>query len=103
MNKREFQCGLKSAVKSVIGLVYGTFLFRPIGQTAGNMKPPTRILLLNGAHIGDVVIASSVIPILRSAYPDAEIGMLVGTWSQMVVNNHPELTYTHYVDHWRLN
>jgi ADP-heptose:LPS heptosyltransferase len=58
---------------------------------------------MNGAHIGDIIIATSVLPILRSAYPDAEIGFVVGSWAEMVVGNHPEVAHTHVVDHWRLN
>ena len=65
--------------------------------------PPRRILLLNAAHLGDVVISTSVIPILRSAYPGAEIGFVVGSWAQAVVMGHPAIQYVHCVDHWRKN
>ncbi|MDE3188337.1 MAG: glycosyltransferase family 9 protein [Acidobacteriota bacterium] len=67
------------------------------------MAPPRRILLLNGSHIGDIVIATSVLPILRAAYPDAEIGFVTGSWSRMVIEDHPGVTYAHCVDHWRFN
>jgi lipopolysaccharide heptosyltransferase II len=93
---------LRSATKFILRAVYGLVFWRnrKIGCQPGN---PKRILLMNGAHIGDVVISTCVIPILRSAYPDAEIGMMTGTWSRMVVRNHPDVTYIHCVDHWRLN
>lgn len=65
--------------------------------------PPKRVLLLMGAHIGDTIIATSLIPILRSAYPDVEIGFATGSWSQMVVQGHPEIAFTHIIDHWLLN
>jgi ADP-heptose:LPS heptosyltransferase len=58
---------------------------------------------MNGGHIGDVVIATSLLPILRSAYPKAEIGFLTASWSHAVVRNHPEVAHTHCVDHWRMN
>jgi ADP-heptose:LPS heptosyltransferase len=64
---------------------------------------PKRILLINCAHIGDVVISTSLLPILRSAYPQAEFGFLTGSWSSMVVKDHPEIAFTHQIDHWRLN
>jgi heptosyltransferase-1 len=64
---------------------------------------PKRILLINGAHIGDVVIATSLLPVLKSAFPNAEIGFLTGSWAQAVVRNHPDVTFTHSVDHWRMN
>jgi heptosyltransferase-2 len=75
-------------------------------RRAGNVPArgdAKRILLVNGAHIGDVIISTSVIPILRSAYPSAEIGFLTGTWSRMVVEDHPEIQHVHVVDHWALN
>ncbi len=64
---------------------------------------PKRILLVNGAHIGDVVIATSLLPVLKSAFPNAEIGFLTGTWSHAVVHDHPDVSHTHCVDHWRMN
>jgi heptosyltransferase-1 len=64
---------------------------------------PKRILLINGAHLGDVVIATSLLPILKSAFPDAEIGFLTGSWSHPVVRNHPAVAYAHCADHWRMN
>ncbi|HEV2619922.1 MAG TPA: glycosyltransferase family 9 protein [Acidobacteriaceae bacterium] len=69
--------------------------------TAG--APPQRILLINCAHIGDVVISTSLFPVLRSAYPRAEFGFLSGSWASMVVKDHPEIAFTHEIDHWRLN
>jgi ADP-heptose:LPS heptosyltransferase len=78
---------------------------RMIARTPARTYPfdPNRILLINGAHIGDVVIATSLLPVLRSAFPDAEIGFLTASWSRAVVANHPEVKHTHCVDHWRMN
>jgi heptosyltransferase-2 len=67
------------------------------------MQPPRRILLLNGAHIGDIVVSTSIIPVLRSAYPSAEIGFMDGSWSSMVLKNHPDIAFLHCIDHWLLN
>lgn len=80
-------------------------LLRALLPAAASGPPPQpkRILLMNGGHIGDIVIATSLLPVLRSAYPNAEIGFLTATWSHGVVRNHPEVTYTHCVDHWRMN
>ena len=64
---------------------------------------PRRILLLNGAHIGDVVISTSILPVLRSAFPNAEIGYVLGSWSKMVLADHPDVNHLHVVDHWFLN
>ncbi len=64
---------------------------------------PRRILVCNGAHLGDVVIASSALPVLRSRFPTAEIGFLCGSWAQELVKAHPLVNYVHVADHWVLN
>lgn len=93
----------KAMVKAAIAVLYGTAFRGRRNGAAGEVRDPRRILLINGFHIGDVVIATSVIPILRRAYPRAEIGFATGSWSQMVVRNHPDVTWTHCVDHWKMN
>jgi ADP-heptose:LPS heptosyltransferase len=43
------------------------------GVTTG--ADPKRVLLINCAHIGDVVISTSLLSVLRSAHPQAEWGI----------------------------
>ena len=94
---------LKKFLRKLVFFAYG-IPFRSIQRfPIEGMGSPRRILLLNGAHIGDIVISTSILPILRSAYPSAEIGFAVGTWSSMVVENHQEISFIHYLDHWRHN
>lgn len=76
-------------------------LFQP-RRDAGAFRPK-RILLLNGAHIGDMVIASSLLPVLHSAFPGVEIGIACGSWAREVLREHPQVSFTHAIDHWRLN
>ena len=82
---------------------WASLVVRTVSQRGGNPLTPRRILLINGAHVGDLVISTGLLPVLRSAYPEAEFGFLTGSWSSMVVENHPEIAYTHRIDHWRLN
>jgi heptosyltransferase-1 len=94
-------------VKTGIRLSAWRILLPMHGMLFGNRRPsslqePRRILLLNGGHLGDVVIATGVLPVLRSAFPDAEIGFACGSWARDVIRDHPEITYTHTVDHWKL-
>lgn len=93
---------VKSAIRNLAPIVYGKFLRQD--NRAGEISAvPRRILLINGFHIGDVVIATSVIPVLRRAYPAAEIGFLTGSWSRMVVEKNVDLKYLHCIDHWMNN
>lgn len=81
-------------------LVYGIPLRKAQGDPYFAKGIPKRILILNGAHVGDTVITTSIIPILRSAYPTAEIGFVAGSWASMVIRNHQDISRIHIVDHW---
>lgn len=62
-----------------------------------------RILVAVGGHLGDAVLATSIIPQIVAAYPAAEIGMLLPSWSRQVVEGHHRVRWIHHVDHWRMN
>jgi lipopolysaccharide heptosyltransferase II len=62
---------------------------------------PRRLLLCNIAHLGDVVLATSMLAPLRRAFPGLEIGMLVSSNAGMVVSDHPEVRWVHGYDHWK--
>ncbi|MGC8550305.1 MAG: glycosyltransferase family 9 protein [Acidobacteriaceae bacterium] len=101
---RQFLAVRKALLKQLVPVVYGVPLRKRAKRFGGDItKHPERILLLNGAHIGDLIIATSLLPILRSAFPAAQIGFATGSWAQMVVRNHPDIAYTHCIDHWRAN
>src|SRR3974377_1282456 len=54
---------------------------------------PRRILVSNIAHLGDVLNATAVIPALRNAFPQAEIGFLTSSWARAIIENNPEIKY----------
>lgn len=58
-----------------------------------------RILVCNSAHIGDVILTTAVLPVLKSAYPQVEIGVCIGSWSLPVVENHTLIDHIHIFDH----
>lgn len=53
--------------------------------------------------MGDVVIATSILPVFKKAFPEAKIGMLVGSWALQVIKGHPQIEWIHVVDHWKIN
>ncbi|MGB9153898.1 MAG: glycosyltransferase family 9 protein [Alphaproteobacteria bacterium] len=65
-------------------------------------EKPKNILVINAGHLGDIVISTGVLPVLRDAFPDAEIGFLTVTYSRAVVEGHPLIKHVHFLDHWRL-
>src|SRR5690606_16301227 len=58
-----------------------------------NAKSPTveRILLIRPDHLGDVLLTTPAIQMLRAAYPKAEIHALVGPWSASILANYAEI------------
>ncbi|NGX55677.1 MAG: Lipopolysaccharide core heptosyltransferase RfaQ [Chlamydiae bacterium] len=64
---------------------------------------PDKILLCNGAHLGDLIISTAVLPILKKAFPDTKIGFLVGSWALPVVQNHTMIDWIHCFDHPHIN
>jgi ADP-heptose:LPS heptosyltransferase len=72
-------------------------------QVPQPLPEPRRILLANGAHLGDVLLSLAVLPVLRSNWPRARIGFVIGSWARPVVDDHPLVDWVHVVDHWKLN
>jgi len=64
---------------------------------------PRRLLVCVGGHIGDAVLATSVLPVLQAGYPDASIGVLAPSWSLPVFENHRAIRWRHAFDHWKTN
>ena len=72
----------------------------PLRLRGGEIKPPRRILISNLAHLGDLVVATSILPVLKSAFPECRIGFLIGSWGQPALLGHPLVDDIHILDHW---
>ncbi len=64
---------------------------------------PDRILIANWAHLGDVITTFGAIAALRARYPEARIGMLVGSWGRIAIDRAGLVNDVHVVDHWMLD
>lgn len=68
---------------------------RALGALIGRNKPvsrqPERILLVRPDHIGDMLITTPAISLLRAALPNAHLTMLAGPWSKVVLDGNPDL------------
>lgn len=83
-----------------------------LGWVAGRLWPVKKVeksgvirkvLLVNPAHLGDVVISTAAIRLLKEANPEIHIGFVVGSWAKVVVEQHSGVDQVYVVDHWRLN
>ena len=61
------------------------------------------ILFSNIGHMGDVIISTAVIDLLKSNYPKVKIGFLSGSWTLPIVKNSKLIDYVHTFDHVLLN
>ena len=75
----------------------------PFRRRGGAIAPPRRLLISNLAHLGDLVTATSILPALKSAFPECRIGFLAGSWARPVLQDHPLVDDTHILDHWAAN
>jgi len=64
---------------------------------------PGKILVCNQAHTGDVIWASSALPVLQAAFPEAKIGFLAHPASTGVLAGNPYVEWVHTFEHWKLN
>ncbi len=76
-------------------------LQRCMAKKKTSLSAPKRILICNTAHIGDVILTTALLPVLRKALPQAHIAMLVGSWCRPLVEAHPLLDHFHVIDHWK--
>lgn len=64
---------------------------------------PTKLLIANGAHLGDLVNATTLCHALKKKDPNIVIGFLCGSWAKDVPLNHPAVSDVHIMDHWKHN
>jgi heptosyltransferase-2 len=66
-------------------------------------KTLNRILLVNPAHLGDVVISTAILRELKLQLPNCKVDFLVGDWSAPILKDHPGINKVFYISHWQAN
>ena len=97
-----------SKMQRLIGKMYRSILERiivafPVSNVNKQLGIPTKILISNGAHLGDLVNATTLCHALKKANPNIDIGVLCGSWAKDVPLNHPAVNHVHIMDHWKHN
>ncbi|NTY62222.1 glycosyltransferase family 9 protein [Mycolicibacterium sphagni] len=67
---------------------------------SSSLPAPRKLLICNHGQVGDMVITLSLLPALKRAFPDVELGLLCGSWNRQLVEKDPLLDHIHYLDHW---
>lgn len=52
---------------------------------------PQRILIYKPDHLGDVLMATPALRAIRQRYPQAKIKIVVGEWSEQLLQNNPDI------------
>jgi len=71
----------------------------PFGGPGGPVRWPAgrrpRLLVVRPDHLGDLLLATPALGLLRAALPEAEITALVGPWARPVLDGRAELDVVH--------
>ncbi|MFA5284771.1 MAG: glycosyltransferase family 9 protein, partial [Smithellaceae bacterium] len=62
-----------------------------------------KILVSRPDHLGDLVMTTAVLPLIKQSFPHASIHMLAGSWSKELLENIGEIEKTIYYDNFYLN
>jgi heptosyltransferase-1 len=68
---------------------------------AARTEPPIRILVIRLSAIGDVIMASGLIPALHEAFPNARIDWLTEEANADLLRHNPRLDRLHLLSRWR--
>lgn len=69
----------------------------------GRGRPPRRVLLCVGGHLGDAIIATAAIRDLQARIPGVEIGVAASPAGALALEGHPAVRWLHRVPHWRVD
>jgi len=75
------------------------FAFRA-GRGRAPPANPSRILLANAGHIGDLLLMRFTIPVIRERFPDAKVDLLAGSWAQSLFTGSTLVNRVIELDHW---
>ena len=84
---------------SMVDLIFDRFR-----SLQGSIPDPLdSILLANWAHLGDLVLSLPAMDLLRDRFPNARIGIIVGSWAAAALKGTGLVDEVYTVDHWKLN
>ncbi len=64
---------------------------------------PTKILLFNFGHLGDMLMMSYMVSALKNKYPAVEIHIVAGNWCKNLIVNNPLYDKVFFINHYRTN
>ncbi len=89
--------------KLALGDLFYWFYAKLVRPSYALPKNLNRILLVNPAHLGDVVISTALIREIKQKYPECKIAFLGGDWSAPILKDHPGIEEAYFISHWHAN
>ena len=84
---------------AVMDAFLSLFFFRK-NKFPTNIK---RILIIKPDHLGDVLLLTSVLPLMAQKYPDISIDIVCGSWANELLRTNKHIRNIYNVDHFWLN
>ena len=64
---------------------------------------PGKILCIKPDHLGDMLLFTSVLPLLRKRYPEARIDIAGNRWNRFILGNNPYIGKIYTINHYKAN
>lgn len=87
---RRHDHAMRRRIRLLILRVIGALLNRP-QRSRRAASSPRRVLVIKPDHLGDVLLLTPALRLLRQQLPEAEITLLIGPWSRAAVAHNPDL------------
>ena len=104
MLKREY-CGNRPTKLRLLIIDFFTDFFLSILGNRWNKTNifPSKILLFNFGHLGDILMMSYMINEFKKKFPNTEIHLVAGNWCESLTENNELFNQVFYVNHYQTN
>jgi len=89
--------------KLALGDVLNWFYAKVVRPSYPLPKQLNHILLVNPAHLGDVVISTAIVRVIKQRFPECKIDFLAGEWAAPILKGHSGVEETYFISHWQAN
>lgn len=72
------------------GTARPSLLYRAPKLATQNLQPPKKLLLIRPDHLGDILLLTPALHLLRQALPQTEITLMVGPWGAASLENNTD-------------
>jgi len=91
-------------IRSDIGIFLASILDLLLSLTRSRKGMPDldevkNILIIKPCHLGDMLMLSSVLPSIKKRFPNVNIDMIIGEWTEVILKGNPYVRNKYIVNH----